>query len=234
MIVLLCLGMATMLPAQDSGVHYWHQGAMPPGAIGRGQLQRGGPLRGFFQPVKIKAPPGALISSAIAGQFDRPQKTPLQLGLLIGEVYRLRVMKISRNPGAEVFPTVEIIDRLYTPHGQQRRFAIPIEITQEDLQLALDGKFVTRVIYLENPELALPVQDDPQAQNWFDVAPGRDPLAAADALGRPLAILRMGARLPDDVRGPDDDFLYGCPPFVHYTSRASLPPRGTPLERSQP
>ena len=47
---------------------------MPPGAIGSLQLQRGGPLPGFFQPVEIKAPFGALISLAVDGQFDEPQR----------------------------------------------------------------------------------------------------------------------------------------------------------------
>ncbi len=45
---------------------------MPPGAIGSRQLQRGGPLPGFFQPVEIKAPAGALISLASGDQFGRP------------------------------------------------------------------------------------------------------------------------------------------------------------------
>ena len=70
MLVLWWLGVATGLPAQQPPVHYVHQGVMPPGAIGGRQLQRGGPLPGFFQPVEIKAPPGALVSLAVANQFD--------------------------------------------------------------------------------------------------------------------------------------------------------------------
>ncbi len=235
MVVLMCLGAATALLAQEPGVHYLHQGAMPPGAIGRGQLQRGGPLPGFFQPVEIKAPSGVLVSLASAGQFGRAQPTPSRVGLLIGEVYRLRVMNLPLSPGLEVFPSIEIIDRLYAPAGQQLRFPIPVELTREDLQLALAGKFVTRVIYLEDPETALPAGDDPQSQNWFEAGPGRDPLAIADALGRPVAILRLGAILPDHAQGPDANFLYGCPPFVKYPPRAStVPPKdrqpGLPAE----
>jgi len=58
MLVFWWLGMAAMLSAQQPGVHYLHQGIMPPGAIGSRQLQRGGPLPGYFQPVEIKARPG--------------------------------------------------------------------------------------------------------------------------------------------------------------------------------
>jgi len=238
MVALLCLRATTVLLAREPGVHYLHQGAMPPGAIGSRQLQRGGPLPGFFQPVQIKAPPGVLVSLAASGQLNQPQAAPLRVGMLIGQVYRLRVMNVPRNPGLEVFPTVEVIDRLYAPPGQQRRFAIPVELTQVDLELARDGKFVTRVIYLEDPQRALPVRDDPRAQGWFEVGPRRDPLAVADELGRPVAILRMGARLPDDTQAPDPHFLFGCPPFEQYeaataASPASEAPRGAP-EAPQP
>ena len=232
---LICLAAAT-LSAGEPGVHYLHQGAMPPGAIGSRQLQRGGPLPGFFQPVEIKAPTGALISLAVAGQFDRPQEAPVKVGTLIGQVYRLRVMKIPRHLGMEVFPTVEVIDRIYAPAGQEQRFAIPVELTQEDLQMALAGKFVTRVIYLEDPRNALPIGQDPKAANWFDVGPKRDPLAVADALGRPVAILRLGGRLPDTERGPDMSYLFGCPPFVQYSTDASAaaPIRQTTAESPWP
>ncbi len=221
MVVLLSLEAAAVLLAQEPGVHYLHHGVMPPGAIGKGQLQRGGPLLGFFQPVEIKAPPGALVSLAVAGEFQQPQPAPVRAGMLIGQVYRLRVIKIPMNPGMEVFPTIEVIDRLYAPPGQQQRFAIPVQLTREDLELALAGKFVTRVIYLEDPRRALPVSDDPQAQNWFEAGPGRDPLALADALGRPVAILRMGARMPDVTEGPDTGFLFGSPPLMQYPPRTT-------------
>jgi hypothetical protein len=192
-------------------------------------------LRGFFQPVEIKAPAGALVSLAAAGQFDQAQEAPLGVGLLIGQVYRLRVMNIPLKTGLEVFPTIEVIDRLYPPAGEQRRFAIPIELTQQDLELALEGKFVTRVIYLEDPRWALPVREDPGAQNWFEAGPGRDPLAVADALGRPVAILRLGGRLPEEAEGPEMGFLFGCPPFVEYQRRGSaLPPAKKAPEQPQP
>jgi hypothetical protein len=235
MVVLWCLAAAPALLAQEPPVHYLHQGVMPPGAIGSRQLQRGGPLPGFFQPVEIKAPPGALVSPAVKGRLDQLRKAPLRMGLLIGQVYRLRVTNIPLRPGREVFPTVEVIDRLYPPPGAGRRFAIPIELTRQDLELALEGKFVTRVIYLEDPRRALPMQEIPDTQNWFEAGPGRDPLAMADELGRPVAILRLGARLPDDAQGPDISFLFGCPPFVDHPPRAiPSPPAKKAPEQAKP
>jgi hypothetical protein len=234
MVVLGWLGATAGLFAQQPPVHYLHHGVMPPGAIGSQQLQRGGPLPGFYQPVEIKAPRGALISLAVANQFDEAQPAPRKAGMLIGAVYRLRVTNIRLAEGLEVFPTVEVIDRLYTPPDQAGRFAIPIELTENDLKLALDGKFVTRVIYLENPRDALPVRDNLQGQAWFEAAPGQDPLAVADALGRPVAILRLGARLPDQAETPDPSFFYGSPPFVPYPPQQAAPRQAPPQVRPAP
>jgi hypothetical protein len=208
-----------VLQAEAPPVHYNHAGIMPPGAIGSQQLLRGGPLPGYFQPVEIKAPPGALISTAASGQFENPQLAPMKAGMLIGSVYRLRITSIPRQEGLEVYPTIEVIDRLYPPVGQEFRFPILIDLTQDELELALDGKFVTRVIYLEEPEAALSVAQKPDDQTCFEVADGENPLEVADSLGRPMAILRMGGRLPD-VGGADDSFLYGSPPMLQWKPSA--------------
>ncbi len=233
--VLVCCLMPAALRAQGPDVHYWHQGVMPPGAIGSRQLQRGGPLPGFWQPVEIKAPHGALISLASNNQFGASQATPCRAGLLIGSVYRLRVTNItlaSGGEGLEVFPSIEVIDRLYAPLGQECRFAIPVELTREDLELALAGKFITRVIYVEDRRNALPAPEIGKSQNWFEVAPGQDPLAAADKLGRPVAILRLGGRLPE--QNPDAGFFFGSPPYMPCPAPAGIQPKPRAAAQDKP
>jgi len=188
---------------------------------------------GYFQPVELHAPEGTAISLAEDGRFGQPQAAPVKAGLLIGQVYRFRVMNIPLNPGVEVFPTVEVVDRLYSPRGQEQRFPIVVELTQEDLLLAASGKFVTRVIYLEDPRRALPVATDPAHQAWFDVPPGRDPLAVADEMGRPMAILRLGAIVPNSSEGWDAAFLFGCPPLVRYPPSEKPAPAEAVSQRSE-
>ena len=186
---------------------------MPPGAIGSMQLQRGGPLPGLLPAGRDQGPARGLdLTGGRPASSTSSQPAPRKAGLLIGAVYRLRVTNIRLAEGLEVFPTIEVIDRLYPPPGQECRFAIPVELTEEDLKLAIDGKFVTRVIFLEDPQHALPARENPQVQNWFEAAPGQDPLAVADGLGRPVAILRLGGRLPD--QGPDAQFFFGSPPWL--------------------
>lgn len=178
-------------------------------------------MRGYVQPVEIKAPQGALISLAMDGQFDDGDSSTRLVGLQISPVYRLKVTNIPRNAGYEVFPTIEIIDRLYAPRGKETRFPIPIELTQEELEMALAGKFVTRVIYVEDTDTALPVAQDPNEQHWLEVHGSDDVLAEADKLGRPVAILRIGGRLPD-ADGPSPEFLFGSPGWMPLSPPAEV------------
>jgi hypothetical protein len=152
--------------------------------------------------------------------FAKGQADRLLVGFQVGVLYRLQVTHIPERPGLEVFPTVEIIDRLYPPLGQALRFPIPIELTLEELELAAEGHFVTRVIYLEDPLAALPLADLPKHQRWIEARLGEDPLVMADHLGRPVAILRLGGRLPDKGQ-PDDVFLVGTPPVLLYDQPGS-------------
>jgi hypothetical protein len=188
-------------------------------------------LAGFFQPVEIKAAAGVKIALAVANQFGPAAEAPRRVGLLIGSVYRLRVtdLPLPMAEGMEIFPTIEIIDRTYAPTDQQVRFAIPVEIVPQDIELALQGKYVTRIIYLEDPHRSLPTHGS-NGQSWFDVEPGRDPLAVADELGRPVAILRLGARVPD--QGPDPNFYFGSPPWVAYPPRTAA--QAKPVRETAP
>jgi hypothetical protein len=197
-IVTTCLLAASRATAQAPPVHHLYRADAPPGALGRTQLQRGGPRAGYFQPVEVLAPEGAGIALVEDGVFGEEYKSLALVGLQIGHVYRLRVTDIPLRPGVEVFPTIELLDRLYPPRGEELRFPIPIDLTREELDLAAKGGYVTRVIYLENPQDALPVRDIPREQRYFEIPSSQDPLHHADELGRPMAILRIGSRVPSD------------------------------------
>jgi hypothetical protein len=145
-------------------------------------------------------------------EFSKPCQETARVGLLIGKVYRIKVTGIPQHEGEELFPTIEVINRLYPPPGCETQFPIPIDLAREDLEMALAGSFVTRVIYLEDPEDAFPLVQDPQRTRYIDAFPGDDPLEVADRMGRPMAILRIGSRQPDSD-SLDADFLYGSPPF---------------------
>jgi hypothetical protein len=231
--VLVGLALGQSAAAQMPPVHWLHAGALPPGAIGSQRQVRGGPLSGYFQPVRIRAPQGARIALAMEGRFLAASGQVVLVGMQVGPVYRLKVTEIPNYPGQEVFPTVEVIDRLYPPPGLGLRYPIPIELTQNELELAADGAFVTRVIYVEDPKQALPLEREPgEEQPWFEARQGDDPLAVADGLGRPVAILRFGGRVPS---GPDlnQQFTYGMPPVVMYDEAGQVVDGGASMPQSQ-
>lgn len=195
--------------------HYLMSADLPPGTVAQGQLIRSPDMAGYFQPVQLRAPQGARISLAIDGVFSQPQIHSVTAGMQVGEVYRFQVSNIPLNEGLEVYPSVEIINRLHPPEEEAQRFPVTVEMTLDDLEMALAGQLITRVIYLEPPDSALTAVEDRQQQRYFDIGARNDPLQVADRLGRPMAILRMGGILPDN-NGPSDRFLFGSPPVLLY------------------
>ena len=115
--------------------------------------------------------PARCYRSSPIGTFTPPRPAKLLAGMLIGQVYRLKVANLPGHEGQEVFPTIEVIDRLYPPPGQAARFPIPIELTAEELMFALDGRYVMRVIYLEDVATSPPVRDELGEQRFTDIAP---------------------------------------------------------------
>jgi hypothetical protein len=211
--ILACLTSGLTADAQGPPVHWLHAGATPPGAIGRQRLLRDGPLSGYFQPVRIRAPKGARIALAEEGGFSSQQSDSLLLGMQIAGVYRFKVSEFGSDLSQEVYPTVEVIDRLYPPAGLALRYPIQVELTDEELELAARGNFVTRVIYLEDPNQALPTSQKDGEQPWADAPQGADPLVVADELGRPVAILLIGGRVPT---ANDSGCGASAPPVIHY------------------
>ena len=132
--------------------HHMDRYDMPPGAVSISrQLGSGHPVSNYYQPVSFVGPDGTQIALATSDDFSPSQDGPVLAGILIGPAYRLKVSGILYHEGVEVFPTVEIIERVCPPPGLQTIFPIPIVFTHEDLELGIAGGMVTRVVYLEDP-----------------------------------------------------------------------------------
>ncbi len=187
----------------------------PPGVIGAIQMQRDSRLCGYYQPVEFRGPEGMQVSFATDGLFGDPQDMPATAALLVGVPYRIKLTGIPLAPETELFPTIELIDRTYPPAEKAHRFPVPIEFDAIDLDSAMQGDLVMRVIYLEDSQNAEAVSYAGGPQRVYDVAPQENMLQTADVFGRPLAIMRMGSRVPDMNDGTAAmQFLFGCPPVV--------------------
>ena len=230
--VLISLSTASTSYSQRSAVgtppvHYNSAGVRSPGFLGQQRLQMGGPVEGYYQPVLIYGPRGVHYSMTYQGEFTQLKPMPNIVGLLIGQVYRFRITNfpILNAQGAELYPTLEIIDRIYAPKGKEVQNPIVVEISLEDIKEALRGNLVTRVIYLEDPNNPIPTVNPPNKyQSTFDIPSDADPVAVADTMGRPVAVLRLGGRAP--IRTPagtlSDEFQFGSPSFIDYNT--TVPP----------
>lgn len=186
----------------------------PPGMIGSIQLQRKPELRGVWQAVELRCPDGVKVNVGDAGTFSADIPQPARLAVLVGAVYRLRLTGLPGGEDVELYPTLEIIDRTHPPAEREHRFPIPVELDETDLSDAAAGELITKVIYLEDSEIAEPVDTSNKPQRVLDIGAAQDALETADRMGRPVAILRIGSRVPNVSEGQDwERFLFGCPPW---------------------
>ncbi len=166
---------------------------------------------GHMQPVKVILEVAGDVSVFYSPQAVEYEMTaPAQVGLVVGHCYRMKLSNLPGMPGVEVFPTIELIDRLHPPAGQHDNFPIPVHLTNDDIEKALEGNLVTRVIYVEQPQLAAPYELD-KATRTQNLLKQDNAVIEADRRGRPVAIIRIGGRLPSPHGEPASFYGTGGP-----------------------
>jgi hypothetical protein len=177
---------------------------MPPGEAAYFKNGGGPPRQPYFQPFRVDLPTSGEVAVFHSGGYSIPLHSGGMAGLLVGHVYRLRLSKLPEFPGVEFYPTVEILDRLHPPPGRELHFPVPLEFLPDELASAAEGGFLTKVVYLEQPDLAAPtLQAD--GLRTATLPPVANLLAESDRVGRPMAIIRLGSRVP--VGHPDPSFF---------------------------
>ena len=81
--------------------------------------------------------------------------------------------------------------------------AIPVQFTPEDFDQVLSGNFVTKVIYLPDPEYQELALAGVETLVSTRLDPGVDPIVEADRRGAILAIVRLGNKDLQVRRRPD-------------------------------
>ncbi|MCH2209973.1 MAG: hypothetical protein MK110_01625 [Fuerstiella sp.] len=172
----------------------------PPGQSAAWLTRICGHQSNWLQPVQIQVPGGGQISIYSGpGKPAAVSSSPASVAVNPGHVYRLRLAHMPEFPDAELYPSIEILDRLHPPAGQEHKYPVPVPFSGDDIRLALTGRLVTRVIYLEQPQLAQ--QLDPLNREVPQtVLPSENVLQEADRLGRPMIIVRLGARRPSKIQ----------------------------------
>jgi hypothetical protein len=151
-------------------------------------------------------------------------------------IYRLKIQNIAGREGVELYPTIEIAPTTPRSEAFLAHNAIPVQFTEEDLDQVLAGNFVTKVIYLPDPEFQELALAGVETLVSTRLDPGVDPIVEADRRGAILAVIRVGNKdiqLPGSIEGEGfggygggyggDGGLY-CPPGFGAGFPGSLPP----------
>lgn len=138
---------------------------------------------------------GIQISWDIGGQvaFDSvPLVTPGRQDFPQGAIYRLKLSNIPGRPDTVLYPTLEVAPVTPRTDAYLAHAPIPVQFTEEDFDQVTSGNFVTKVIYLPDPEFQELALAGVETLVSTRLDPGMEPIAEADRRGSILAIVRIG------------------------------------------
>jgi len=175
----------------------------------------------FISPVGMKV--GWEVAVGGTKTFAPEQLTvPGRYNFAQGAIYRLKLTDVPNYPGVSFYPTLEVAPA--TPRSEPflAHNVVPVEFTDEDFDQVAAGNFVTKVIYLPDPEYQELAIAGVETLVSTRLQPGVDPIAEADRRGTILAIVRMG--------GIDLE-LPGSPPISRYVGPQAA---AEPLQPAEP
>ena len=141
------------------------------------------------------------------GMFDsEPLICPGRYNFPQGAIYRLKLTNVPGRPGVELYPTLEVGPVMPRTEAFLAHNAIPVQYTPEDFDQVLSGNFVTKVIYLPDPEYQELALAGVETLVSTRLDPGVDPVIEADRRGAILAIVRLGNK---DLQVPTDGMQEG-------------------------
>jgi hypothetical protein len=117
---------------------------------------------------------------------------PARYNFLQGALYRLKLSDIANRPGLELYPTLEVVPSGPRSDAFLAHSAVPITITDEDLDQVATGNFVVKVIYLPDPQYQDLATVGPDEVVSSRLEPGVDPLVEAHRRGNILLVVRLG------------------------------------------
>jgi hypothetical protein len=169
-----------------------------------------------------------------AGMFDSPPLVcPSRYNFPQGAIYRLKLSSIPGRPGIELYPTLEVGPVMPRTEAFLAHNAIPVQFTPEDFDQVLSGNFVTKVIYLPDPEYQELALAGVETLVSTRLDPGVDPVVEADRRGAILAIVRLGNKDLQAAGGQTSEsggvapMSYQCPVGGGGATNASPLPMGT-------
>ncbi len=186
--------------------------------------------------VQFVGPQGMVIGWDVTapGAFDsEPLIVPGRYNFPEGHIYRLKLTNIpfAGREGVELYPTLEIGPTVPRTQAFLAHNAIPVQFTQEDFDQVLSGNFVTKVIYLPDPEFQELALAGVETLVSTRLDPGVDPIVEADRRGAIMAVVRMGNK---DLQLPNAPSMANGGPGGVVPAAAMLGPNGMPYPAPGP
>jgi uncharacterized repeat protein (TIGR01451 family) len=145
--------------------------------------------------VRFRGPQGMQATFYQGNPPGRTHDTPVLVGLRPGYSYRVKLGNLPKHPDSALYPTLQVCGALtLPPRATADAYPLSITLTEADIDQALAGSVVTKVFFVENVEKAVPQATAPEQLLEYDVPPERDPFQEALSLGRPVLVLRFGAK----------------------------------------
>ncbi len=168
-----------------------------PGGPGMGGFGMGAypaPTSPRTSQVRFMGPNGMAIGWDIGGTFAENQLiAPARYNFNQGFTYRLKLTNIpNRRPGLSLYPTLQVYPSHPTTDGYLAHNPVPVQITDEDLDQVDTNNFVSKVVYLPDPQFQDLAIDGVEELVSTRLDPGVDPVHEADRRGTILAVLRIG------------------------------------------
>ena len=120
-------------------------------------------------------------------------------GMKVGSTSIVQFTSPQGRIGKNIFASIEVYGHLHRPSDiDPLKYPIRVTLSDQDIELILDqGRMITRVIYLEDPKMAIPYQVSPDRLPTTELGVAEDPFRVARALGRIMAVVRFGTREPN-------------------------------------
>lgn len=137
-----------------------------------------------------------------AGMFDSsPLVVPARQDFPQGAIYRLKLSNIPGHSVVALYPTLEVAPVTPRTDAYLAHAPIPVQFTEEDFDQVISGNFVTKVVYLPDPEFQELALAGVETLVSTRLDPGCDPISEADRRGSILAIVRIGNKDLEAGRG---------------------------------
>jgi uncharacterized repeat protein (TIGR01451 family) len=154
------------------------------------------PAAAPFTFVKVIVPEGAKTTWYPGTAQASVTASGTTVGLRPGYSYRFEVGGVGENRNATIWPSIEVRGALIPHPGMNIvDHPVPIILSEEDITRILEGRYVSKVYFLEDPDKAINGPVPPGVPLELSAASEYEAMKEARERGRMMLVVRIGERL---------------------------------------